>query len=307
MGLLTGLLLCLPAGRVQADTVAATRIIDLTQSAAAVAAANPSADQPVLPASVPRRIVSLLPSLTESVCALGRCDRLVGVDRYSNEPKRVRSLPQVGGGLDPNIESIVALRPDLVLLAQSTRAADRLRSLGLRVVALEPRTQAGVEHVLRTLGNLLSVPPEEVSRVWHRIEQGVDAAAASVPRAARGQRVYFEVSRGPYAAGEVSFIGETLRRLGLRNVVGPGLGAFPLLSPEFVVHADPDLIMLANRSMQGRINTPGWDTLRAVREQRVCVFDPAESDVIARPGPRIDEAARVMARCLGQIWGEGAP
>ena len=257
----------------------------------------------------PRRIVSLLPSLTESVCALGHCDQLVGVDRYSNDPERVRSLPQVGGGLDPNIEAIVALRPDLVLLAQSARAADRLRALGLRVVALEPKTHADVERVLRTLGPLLGVPPDEVARVWQRIEQGIDAAAATVPRAARGQRVYFEVSRGPYAAGDVSFIGETLRRLGLRNVVGPELGPFPRLNPEFVVRADPDIIMIGNRSLQERISTPGWNTLRSVRGHRVCVFDPRESDVIARAGPRLDEAARIMAGCLRRLWGgrEGTP
>ena len=79
----------------------------------------------------PQRIVSLLPSLTESVCALGACARLVGVDRYSNDPASVQALPKVGGGLDPNIEAIVALRPEVVLLATSSRAASRLESLGL--------------------------------------------------------------------------------------------------------------------------------------------------------------------------------
>ena len=88
----------------------------------------------------PQRIVSLLPSLTETVCALGQCQRLVGVDRYSNYPDAVRSLPLVGGGLDPNIEAIVALKPDLVLMATSTPVIDRLHSLGIAVLALEPKT-----------------------------------------------------------------------------------------------------------------------------------------------------------------------
>ena len=74
----------------------------------------------------PQRIVSLLPSLTETVCALGACERLVGVDRYSNWPAQVAQLPVVGGGLDPNIEAIVALRPDVVLMATSSRAQARL-------------------------------------------------------------------------------------------------------------------------------------------------------------------------------------
>ena len=76
---------------------------------------------------VPQRIVSLLPSLTETVCALKQCHKLVGLDRYSNWPESVKSVPRVGGGLDPNIESIVALKPDLVLAAGSTRGAERLR------------------------------------------------------------------------------------------------------------------------------------------------------------------------------------
>ena len=86
----------------------------------------------------PKRIVSLLPSLTETVCALGQCQLLVGVDRYSNFPESVTKLPQVGGGLDPNIEAVVALRPDVVLAAVSSRSAARLSALGIPVLALEP-------------------------------------------------------------------------------------------------------------------------------------------------------------------------
>ena len=96
----------------------------------------------------PQRIVSLLPSLTEVVCALGQCQRLVGVDRFSNFPPEVRSLPQVGGGIDPAMEAIVALKPDLVLLATSSRAIVRLQSLGIPVLAIEPKTHADVRRVL---------------------------------------------------------------------------------------------------------------------------------------------------------------
>ena len=95
-------------------------------------------------AQAPQRIVSLLPSLAETVCELGHCGRLVGVDRYSNYPASLQKLPQVGGGLDPNIEAIVALKPDVVLMAKSSRAGERLEALGLKVVALEPKTHADV-------------------------------------------------------------------------------------------------------------------------------------------------------------------
>ena len=170
----------------------------------------------------PLRIVSLLPSLTESVCELGGCERLVGVDRYSNWPAPVKQLPQVGGGLDPNVEAVVALKPDLVLASVSTRAADRLRSLGLRVLQMEPRTGAQVREVMQRLGTVLQAPHAE--RVLRDIEAGVEAAALSVPPGQRGQRVYFEASGGPHAAGPQSFIGEMLTRLGLDNIIGPELG-----------------------------------------------------------------------------------
>jgi iron complex transport system substrate-binding protein len=110
--------------------------------------------------------------------------------------------------------------------------------------------------------------------------------------------VYFEVNSTPYAAGESSFIGETLTRLGMKNIVPAKLGPFPKLNPEYVVRANPDLIMVSVRSAQGLEQRPGWGGIRAVREGRICRFDALQSDVLVRPGPRMDEAARLMAQCL---------
>ncbi|MBK7719314.1 MAG: ABC transporter substrate-binding protein [Simplicispira sp.] len=244
----------------------------------------------------PQRIVSLLPSLTETVCALGACERLVGVDRYSNWPAQVAQLPVVGGGLDPNIEAIVALRPDVVLMATSSRAQARLESLGVPVVALEPKTYADVQRVLGKVGQVLGV--QDAQRVWRVIDAGVQAAAQSVPASARGTRVYFEVNSGPYAAGPSSFIGETLARLGAGQHCSRSARAFPKINPEFVVRADPDLIMVGARSAEGLAARPGWSQMRALREGRLCRFDAAQSDVLIRPGPRMAEAARLMAGCL---------
>jgi iron complex transport system substrate-binding protein len=244
----------------------------------------------------PRRVVSLLPSLTETVCALGRCEQLVGVDRYSNWPAPVLRLPQMGGGIDPQIEAVVAARPDVVLAAQSTRGLARLEALGLKVLAIEPKTHAQARQAFERLGQLLEVP--EANRLWARIDAGVDQAARSLPATARGQRVYFEVNRGPYAAGPQSFLGETLGRLGLGNIVPAGLGPFPLLNPEFVVRAGPDLIMVGDRGLERLEDRPGWAGLAAVRGQRVCVFSAGQGDVLVRPGPRMDEAARLIADCV---------
>lgn len=250
------------------------------------------------------RVVSLLPSLTESVCALGACARLVGVDRYSNEPASVRVLPRLGGGLDPNIEAIVALRPDLVLLAGSTRGADRLRGLGVPVLQLEPRSHADARRALVQIGRALGLPDAEAQAAWQRIDAGLDQVARAWPAAARGLRVYVEVGGGPYAAGEASFMGETLARLGLRNVVPSALGPFPRLNPEFIVRADPDLILVADDEGNGVATRPGWAGLRAVRAGRICRFDAVQADILVRPGPRLPEAARLVLDCVRSRVGD---
>jgi iron complex transport system substrate-binding protein len=244
----------------------------------------------------PQRIISLLPSLTETVCELGQCARLVGVDRYSNFPASLCNLPQVGGGLDPNIEAIVALRPDVVLMATSSRAGERLRALGLKVVALEPKTYADVQRVMLKLGQVLAVA--DAQKIWRAIDAGVSAAAQSLPASVKTTRVYFEVNQGPYGASELSFIGETLTRLGVKNILPAKLGPFPKLNPEYIVRANPDLIMVGERSADGLALRPGWHSVRAVREQRVCVFPTEQANVLVRPGPRMAEGARLMAQCL---------
>ena len=279
-------LLVLMATLANAQTVPSTQIVQLTDDRG----------RQITLAQPPQRIVSLLPSLTESVCALGQCARLVGVDRYSNWPASIAGLPRVGGGIDPSIEAVVALRPDVVLMATSSRAAARLESLGLKVVALEPKTHADVQRVLGKLGQLLAVP--DAQQVWRSIDAGVSAAAQSLPATVRGTRVYYEVSRGPFGAGSSSFIGETLTRLGVQNILPPALGPFPKLNPEFVVRANPDLIMVGARSAAGLSERPGWAAMRAVRERRICEFGVVDTDVLIRPGPRMAEAARLMAQCL---------
>jgi iron complex transport system substrate-binding protein len=247
-------------------------------------------------AATPQRIVSLLPSLTESVCVLGKCQRLVGVDRFSNWPAEVRALPKLGGLEDAPIEAIVALKPDVVLLAASSRVISRLESLGIKVLALEPKNFADVQRVLGQLGVLLKVADTE--QVWRTVDAALARAVASVPARAKGVKVYFEVSREPYAAGASSFIGELLTRLGAVNIVPAEMGPFPQLNPEFVVRAKPDVIMIGDGSSQGLGQRPGWASLRAMREQRVCGFLPEQSDVLVRPGPRMAEAAQLLAQCL---------
>ncbi|HEY6476023.1 MAG TPA: helical backbone metal receptor [Polyangia bacterium] len=248
----------------------------------------------------PRRIVSLLPSLTEAVCALGACDRLVGTDRFSNWPSSVAALPKLGGLEDAQIERIVALKPDVVLASTSARVMDRLESLGVRVISLESRNRADVRRTLGVLGHLLGIPGK-AEEVWAGVERDTRAAAARVPAALRGQRVYFEIDPTPYAAGPDSFIGETLRGLGLGNAIPAELGPFPKLNPEFIVRAQPDIVMAVQASVADMPRRPGWSTLRALRDGRSCGFPSATYELIVRPGPRMGEAAAALADCLARL------
>lgn len=243
-----------------------------------------------------RRIVSLLPSLTETVCALDACNRLVGTDRWSNFPASVLALPKLGGIDDAQVEAIVALKPDLVLLAASTRALERLEGLGLTVAALEPRSQADVKRVLGQVASLVGSPAADA--VWQHMQQQVDRAARRLDPAARGLSVYHEVASGPFAAGAASFTGELLMRLGLNNIVPVALGPYPKLNPEFVVRADPGLILAAQGTADELAARPGWARIRAVRDRRVCRFDATAGDLLARPGPRLGDTAAVLVDCI---------
>ena len=126
--------------------------------------------------SAPQRIISLLPSLTETVCALQLCDRLVGTDRYSNYPERLVALPKLGGIDDAQIERIVALKPNLILVSPSTRAVHRMISLGLPILVLKQDSQSDVKRVMSVLGQVMFVP-ERSEQLWKMLEAQIDEAA----------------------------------------------------------------------------------------------------------------------------------
>jgi iron complex transport system substrate-binding protein len=250
----------------------------------------------------PARIVSLLPSLTETVCALGECARLVATDRYSNWPEAVTRLPKAGGLGDTSIELIVGLKPDVVLLSYAPRVADRLHELGIATFDVDTRTYADIARTVTVLGELLAVP-QRASDLNHDIESSVEKIADAQRRrfVGRSPLVYYEVDGGPYAAGPASFMGEMLARLGARNILSPELGPFPKLNPEFVVRSNPDVIFTDLKDAPLLDRRPGWERIRAVREKRICAFDARTGDTIVRPGPRVAEGFRAVSDCLDRV------
>jgi iron complex transport system substrate-binding protein len=250
----------------------------------------------------PLRVISLLPSITETVCALDACGRLVATDRYSNWPPQVGALPKAGGLDDAEIELIVSLKPDLVLLSRSQRITDRLADLGIKTFALNSDRYADIAHNIRVIGEILGLD-ERARGLNESIAANVQSIAASAHRAHSGTApsVYFEVDTAPYAAGPASFIGELLSQLGAHNIVSADLGAFPKLNPEYVVQHNPDVIFVSSSEAAHLAARPGWASIRAVRERRFCSFSAEVDDTIVRPGPRVADGMRALADCLERV------
>ncbi len=253
--------------------------------------------RPTLFQTPSQRIVSLLPAITEMVCELGACERLVGVDRHSNHPASVRGLPRLGGLEDTPLESLLKLQPDLVLVAGSARLLPRLQSLGLRVMVFEPRDPQDTERMARSLSLALTgssaawtAYEQRQQQAWQALTQRTD------PRRAQAA-VYVEVGEGPYVASDISFIGEGLRRAGLRAAVPGHWGPFPRLSPEWVWRASPDWIVLGSTATPVQ-RRPGWGQLAAVQAGRVCVLTPEQMDTLVRPGPRLHEGIGAVVSCM---------
>lgn len=244
------------------------------------------------------RVVSLLPHATDLIVALGAADRLVARTRYDTAAA-LRALPSVGGGLDPSIEYVVSLRPDLVLCwpdMGSQNLAARLGELGLPVYAGRSGRMADLRPTLERLGRMLGheAAADSLART---IEQEIESVRASVS----GQpspSVLFVMSWNPLmAAGGTTFINDMITAAGGRNVFGDVRVPAPIVSLEEVVRRGPDAIVFSRGGGEPASlrELPGWRDLQAVRQGRVLAVD---ASVAARPGPRMGEAARTLAEWL---------
>jgi len=244
----------------------------------------------------PQRVVSLLPSLTESVCALGKCSTLVGIDRFSNWPKSIQDLPKLGGMGDINIERITQLKPDVVLLEKASPVIARLNGLGIKTFAFDIKSMGDEQRALQKLDGILGT--SESTRIWSQIQQEITRANKQLSTKGGNISVYFEVNPAPFAAGSTSFIGEILTQLNLVNIIPKSLGPFPKINPEFVVQAKPDVILLTGSTIIDIQKRPGWNSIPAVKKNRICSFNADQNDVLVRPGPRMGEAALLISQCI---------
>jgi iron complex transport system substrate-binding protein len=250
---------------------------------------------------VASRIVSLSPSTTETLVAIGAQDRLVGRSRYCDYPPSVKSLPEVGGYVDPNYEAILALTPDLVTGARGPSGPDlagRLEARGIDTYFPVTESFDGIDAMVRGLGARTghAVGADDVVRKMHDEEDAIARAVAKAPPV----RALLLFGITPIvAAGPGGFPAEMLRRAGGINVVNEG-GAYPTLGLEKVLALDPDVIVDAawgEGEGAARIGAgaPGWHELRAVKQGRVI---SVRDEVLLRPGPRIGDGLRLLARAL---------
>ncbi len=249
----------------------------------------------------PRRIVVMLPSATETLCALGACDRIVGTDDFSNWPEAVQKLPKLGGLYNPSVEKIVALKPDLVIASPYGKLAPALARVGIPVFVVKTETYDDIFKTARELGRLVGREAQAEALVA-RIRAQVYALESKAAKSKTRPTVYYEIDATPYTVGPDSFIGVLIQKARGRNIIPRNLGLFPKISPELVVAKNPEVIVLGDAPYgvtYAKIKArPGWAGIRAVKDRRVCELTKAETDVVHRPGPRVAEGLRVLIRCI---------
>ena len=245
----------------------------------------------------PRRVVSVLPSTTETLCALGLCERLVGVDDYSDFPASVSKLPKVGGLYNPNIEAMVALKPDLVVVSKYGKLAESLAAAGITVLAVNPETYDEVFSKTLVLGRVMNREAQAKQLV---IQMRRDIARIEIltKNAVRKPTAYYEVDPTPYTVGPNSFIGVLLGKAGAVNIIPASLGDFPKISPELVVQQNPQLILGVDLATARA--RPGWANIAAVKSGRVTAIVPGSAldNLLTRPGPRLPLALAALAKIV---------
>lgn len=307
MGLVVTLLLMLTAcAGSSADAPSAT---NTTSPSATPASAFPQTvtdddGQQVVIDAAPRRIVTFAPSMTEIVFALGEGDRVVGVSgRYDDHPAAAKRIQEVGGagdfGVDPNIEEVVSLDPDLFLtISGGDQWKQRLRDLGIPVVTLDATDFPDLLDDIRTVGDLIGAP-EAATTLTQDMQSRADAVATSVEQAGGPVTCFFEVYYPPLTTlGPHTYIFDLLERAGCDPVTASAKSDYPTWSVEKLVAESPDVYLTtpeSAKSIEAVAARPGFDAISAVTSGRVLLVD---SDLVTRAGPRAIDGLEQLAAAL---------
>ncbi len=244
-----------------------------------------------------RRIISLVPSVTETLIAIGATSHIIGRTRYDVAPE-VAVLPSVGGGIDPSVEAIVGLHPDLVLAWDNDKRQQvpaKLIALGIPVFTLRTEDTADVFRGIANLGSLTGRDSAS-----HALASSLHQQLDDVRRSVAGRKtptvLYVVFNDPPMTAGPASFIGQLIALAGGRSIFADTEALWPNISMEEIVRRDPDLLIVPTGEFKTNAierfrDRAGWRDLRAVRTGHVVTVS---SDLMSRPGPNIGQAARVL-------------
>jgi len=247
-----------------------------------------------------RRIVSLAPSLTECLYAIGAGDQIAGVTDYCTVPAAARSKPRVGGMVNPSIEAIVNLQPDLVLVSMEGNLKEdmlRLTALQIPVFVTNPRTLQGIRSSIAQLG-VLTGREATAGTVIRTMQEREDSLRAAVPRGKVPVLLVISV-RPLMVAGGGTYMHELLEAAGGDNLGTRAPGTYPTLSRESVLILNPSVIFVLSDAGADSTVFPTmfteWTRIAAVREHRVYTLD---SDLFSRPGPRATECLSLLITLL---------
>lgn len=247
----------------------------------------------------PQRIVSLSAHFTEILCTIGAGEQLVAVDPYANCPAGGEEKP-VLDSFQPNLEAIAGYQPDLVyVFSNMDNIVEALREIDIPVLYLElPSSVEGVLDQILLFGRLTGHEAEAQDLI-RSMRERMDALRERLADVEEGPRVFHEVDSTYFTVSPDSFVGDLYEFLKAQNIAAGADTPYPQLSAETIIQRDPEVIVLADEAAgvtpESVRERPGWGQISAVRNDRICVIDPA---LASQPGPRIVDALEELAQCL---------
>ncbi len=253
----------------------------------------------------PKRIVSISPAETEALFALGLDQQIVGVSEYDNYPEGVKSKARIGGVSKPDVEAVVALRPDVVFtgISSSEALVKELRAAGIPIFKTTPKTIDDVMSNIELYGKITNRQAEAKQVTDHMREQVksvTDAVASLTPE--QKKKVYIEFSPG-WTVGKGEFMDEMITLAGGTNIAGNTTG-WHEINEEAIVAADPDVILYSKQSMDATTNQTldqiirarsGWNKIKAIQNNQLFGLD---DDLVSRPGPRVTDGLVEIAHAI---------
>jgi iron complex transport system substrate-binding protein len=258
----------------------------------------------------PERIVSLAPSNTQVLFAVGAGDNVVGVTDYDHYPYNFTAwieagnMTSIGNYYQPAVEPVVALNPDLVLASLgSVETADQLRTLGYNVLTLTPTDLDGIMKNMITVGKATNHETEATEMV-NDMQQRIDAVVNGVKQATTKPKVYHEIWSDPYmSVGKGTFVDNAIKLAGGQNIFENATNAYPEVSSEAVIEQNPDIIVFPTQmgvesfwgDFETVANRPGWSSINAVKNDKMYAVN---GDIIDEPGPRQVDSLEILAKII---------